>query len=184
VKRIKIIGISLLLVSTAAAHHIRGIPHYSYQDNYPQAPVFEEFRDTGPWALQFTYWKIPSQKALDLALYVKRAATDAPYEGGVTLQVFKEGEDETSEKNHPFTAYANPRNIYKVGWVYEESGLYNVRVIMGEGAEKITEHFTIQVGTIPLNYWYLGGTVIGVIALMAAVAILKKRINPETSATD
>jgi hypothetical protein len=178
----KLIAISLLLVSTATAHHIRGIPHYSYQENYPQAPAFEEFRESGPWSLQFTYWKIPSQNALDLALYVKRLDTDKPYSGAVTLQVFKQGEEETDDANHPFNAYANPRNIHKVGWVYEDPGVYIVKVDLGDGEERISEVFNIQVGTVPLNLLYLGGVVIGVIGLMAAVAILKKRIDSNPSA--
>ncbi len=175
-------GFLLFFTSVANAHHIRGIPHYSYQENYPQAPAFEEFRESGPWSLQFTYWQIPAQTALDLALYVKRLDTGKPYTGAVTIQVFKQGEDETSDINHPFDAYANPRNIHKVGWVYEESGLYIVKVDLGEGSEKISERFTLQVGTVPLNFWYLGGIAIGLIGLMVAVAILKKRIDPDPSA--
>jgi hypothetical protein len=159
----------------ASAHHIRGIPHYSYQENYPQAPAFEEFRESGPWLLQFTYWQIPSQDALDLALYVKSRDADKPYTGAVKLQVFKQGEDETNDINHPFNAYANPRNIHKVGWVYEEPGIYIVKVDLGDGAEKISERFTIQIGTIPPNYWFLGGAVVVVVGLMAGVAIIKKR---------
>jgi hypothetical protein len=165
----------LLFTTTATAHHIRGIPHYSYQENYPQAPAFEEFRESGSWELQFTYWQIPSQPALDLALYVKRLDTEKPYTGAVTLQVFKQGEDESTDLNHPVNAYANPRNIYKVGWVYEEAGVYIVKVDMGEGAEKISERFTIQVGTVAPNYWFLGGAAFVVVGLMAAVAIIKKR---------
>ncbi len=165
----------LLLVFSASAHHIRGIPHYSYQENYPQAPAFEEFRESGPWELQFTYWQIPSQPALDLALYVKRRDTGKPYSDAVTIQVFQQGEDEANDLNHPVNAYANPRNIYKVGWVYEEAGMYVVKVDLGEGDEQISERFTLQVGTVPPNYWFLGGAVVAVVGLMAAVAIIKKR---------
>jgi hypothetical protein len=171
----ELIAISLLIASAAAAHHIRGIPHYSYQENYPQAPAFEEFRESGPWSMQFTYWQIPSQTALDLALYVKRRDTDKPYSGAVKLQVFKQGEDEMNEINHSFDAYANPRNIHKVGWVYEDAGIYIVKIDLGEGEEKISERFTIQVGTVPPNYWFLGGAASVVVGLMAVVAVIKKR---------
>jgi len=171
----ELIALSVLVASTVVAHHIRGIPHYSYQENYPQAPAFEEFRESGPWSMQFTYWQIPSQTALDLALYVKRRETDKPYSGAVKLQVFKQGEEETNTINHPFDAYANPRNIHKVGWVYEEAGVYIVKVDLGEGDEKISERFNIQVGTVPPNYWFLGGSVMVVVGLMAGVAIIKKR---------
>ncbi|MBT3295850.1 MAG: hypothetical protein HN919_03140 [Verrucomicrobia bacterium] len=174
------IGAALITVTSASAHHIRGIPHYSYQENYPQAPLFEEFRDTGPWTLQFTFWPIPSQKALDLALYVKHATTDKPYDGPVTFRVYQHGED-LSEGNHPFAATANPRHIHKVGWVYEEDGIYYAEITVGEGDQAVSETFRFQVGNVKPNYIVLAGIALAVLALIAAVAIIKRR-QPEAIA--
>ncbi|MDP6523581.1 MAG: 4Fe-4S binding protein [Kiritimatiellia bacterium] len=160
--------------SVATAHHIRGIPHYSYQENYPQVPLFEEFRDAGPWTLQFTFWPIPTQKALDLALYVKHTTTGNPYDDAVTFRVYQHGED-LSEGNHPFQAYANPRHIHKVGWVYEEDGIYYAQISLGEGDQAISETFRFQVGKVKPNYLVLGGAGAAVFALITIVAIIKKR---------
>lgn len=169
-----ILSATLLTATTAPAHHIRGIPHYSYQENYPQAPLFEEFRDAGPWTMQFTFWPIPAQKALDLALYVKHATTDKPYDGPVTFRVYQEGEDLT-DGNHPFAATANPRHIHKVGWVYEEDGIYYAEITLGEGPEAVTETFRFQVGKVKPNTIVLTGIAIALLALIAAVAIIKRR---------
>ncbi len=164
----------LMTVAAAHAHHIRGIPHYSYQENYPQAPLFEEFRDSGPWTLQFTFWPIPAQKALDLALYVKHTATDVPYDGAVTFRVYQHGED-LSEGNHPFEATANPRHIHKVGWVYEEDGIYYAEISLGEGGQAVKETFRFQVGKVKPNVIAIALITACLLLLIATVAIIKKR---------
>jgi len=168
------IAAAVLIATAAPAHHIRGIPHYSYQDNYPQAPLFEEFRDVGPWTLQFTFWPIPAQKALDLALYVKHATTGKPYDGAVTFRVYQHGEDLT-DANHPFAATANPRHIHKVGWVYEEDGIYYAEITVGEGDQTVTETFRFQVGQVKPNYIVLGSIALAILALITTVAIIKRR---------
>ncbi len=170
----------LLTTTTVSAHHIRGIPHYSYQENYPQAPLFEEFRDTGPWTMQFTFWPIPAQKALDLALYVKHATTDKPYDGGVTFRVYRHGED-LAAGNHPFAATANPRHIHKVGWVYEEDGIYYAEITLGEGDQAVSETFRFQVGEVRPNYLLLIGVGLAILGLIVTVAILKKRQGTQSA---
>ena len=43
-----------VLASSAAAHHILGLPHYSYKENYPQAPTLEYPAFTGPYDILLT----------------------------------------------------------------------------------------------------------------------------------
>ena len=163
-------------VHSGFCHHIRGIPHYSYNENYPQSPLFEELRESGDWSLQFTFWEIPAKKALDLAFYAKSIASGEPYTNAVTFQVFSQGED-LAQKKHPFAATINPRNVYKVGWVYEDAGLYIARVTLGEGARAVSEDFLFQVGEPPPNYWFMGGCLGAVLVLVVSVALLKRRMD-------
>lgn len=113
-------GLVMLLASAAESHHIRGIPHYSYKNNYPETPVYEVVESEGRWLITFTYYVIPGQQALDLAIYIRDTANGELFEEPVTFLVF--GVREDPEESHPYTAYRNPTNIYKVGWVYEEEG--------------------------------------------------------------
>ena len=53
------VAIVLTLGTTAAAHHIRGIPHYSYQDHYPETPVYELTEVVDGYLVTFTYYQIP-----------------------------------------------------------------------------------------------------------------------------
>lgn len=161
-----------LLAPAAEAHHIKGIPHYAYTESYPQAPTFEELRRAGPFELRFTFFALPGTKNADLALYVKDTRGGKPYAGEVTMSVYAEGE--SPAQAHWVRAYRNKNNIYKVGWVYETSGVYYVRVRFAAGADAADETFRIQVGESGANYWVLGAVALGVAALIAVVAVLNR----------
>lgn len=38
-----------------SAHHIIGIPHYAYDESYPQLPFVEIVATSGPWDIRMTY---------------------------------------------------------------------------------------------------------------------------------
>ena len=158
--------------SEAQAHHIRGIPHYTYSENYPSAPMFEDVHELDHFVLRMTYYEIPGTKALDLALYVKNNRTGSPFQGDVTYAVY--GENEDPLKAHSVVAYRNKNNIYKAGWVYEHSGLYWVRVTFESEGKVYDDVFKLQMGDPPVNYWYLGLSAGGVVVLIIIVAILKR----------
>jgi len=156
----------------AAAHHIRGIPHYSYSENYPSAPAFEETREVGDFTLTMTYYEIPGAMALDLSLYIKDNRTGKVYDGDVIYAVY--GEDESPVEAHSVMALKNKNNLYKAGWDYEKDGLYYVSVKFTDGEELIDEVFTIQMGETGVNYWFLGIAGGGVLLLIVAVALIKR----------
>ena len=100
------------------AHHIRGIPHYSYKSNYPETPVYEVTEQEERWAVTFTYYTIPGQQALDLAIYIRDTSSNELFSGTVTFLVF--GKHEDPEQSHSYIAYRNPTNIYN------DAGSYTV----------------------------------------------------------
>ncbi len=161
-----------LLAPAAEAHHIKGIPHYAYTESYPQAPAFEELRRAGPFELRFTFFTLPGTKNADFALYIKDTRGGKPYAGEVTMTVYAEGESPAPD--HWVRAYRNKNNIYKVGWVYETSGVYYVRVRFASGADAADQTFRIEVGESEANYWLLGTVALGVMALITVVAVLNR----------
>lgn len=165
---------SLWAAPSARAHHIRGIPHYSYQDHYPETPVYEIEQPVDGYLVTFTYYEIPGSMALDLAMYIRDTLNDAPYDGPVTFWVF--GRHEDPARTHPFTAYRNPTNIYKVGWVYEEAGSYYVRIVFDDESGEHRGVFELTVGDSSAGFAYLAialGLVIG-FAVIAGVARKKR----------
>ena len=87
-----LLGALLLLVvpSTPAwAHHIMGIPHYSYDENYPQAPVLKLIENVGQWEFQLTAYPgkpVPGVPT-ELHVYVVDAQSRSLYRQPLTLEV-------------------------------------------------------------------------------------------------
>ncbi len=163
----------MLLSSIVESHHIRGIPHYSYRDNYPETPVYELIENTGQYEVTFTYYKIPASTAFDLAVYVRDTVTDKPYTGPVEFLVF--GKHEDPNVSHPFVAYRNQTNIYKVGWVYEEEGIYFVRVTFADSTKQHNVLFDMNVGNKNNVWLYLMVSVAIVILFAAVIGVLRKK---------
>lgn len=166
-------GAGFLSVQAALAHHIRGLPHYSYKSSYPETPVYEEVKQIDQYLVTFTYYKIPGQKALDLAIYIRNRASKEPFAEPVNLHIF--GKHEDPKRTRPFTAYRNPTNVYKVGWVYEDGGDYYVRVTFKDDAGVHNALFELSVGGGNRAWYLLAGSVLLVVAFAAIVGIVRRR---------
>lgn len=156
----------LLITTTSSAHHIRGLPHYGYSENYPQIPTYEETRVVDPWEITFSFIRIFETKNCDLAVYIKNRKTGKPFNDTVTFQVFGQWED--PQKTHPFDARLDPTNTFRVGWVYEDDGIYTMRIRFTDGKKKYAEDFKIQVGEVGFNLLWLilPGSVILILILL------------------
>ena len=182
-------AVAIMLVcvacSPAGAHHIRGIPHYTYSENYPNAPKVEYVREIDNVTLRMTYYEIPGTTSVDLAMYVKDNRSGKAFDGDVVYAVY--AEDENPLKAHAVKAFKNKNNIYKAGWTYEDQGLYFARVTFDCDGQKVDEVFKMQIGATEVNYWFLGLTGGGVAALIIVVAAIKRlqtrRDDPSGSAT-
>ncbi len=92
--RLKVLGavlLALTLTGDARGHHILGLPHYSYSENYPQAPTLEYPATTGPYDVLLTCYPgtpVPGETA-NLAFYIKNRETGQPYEKPITVRVLQ-----------------------------------------------------------------------------------------------
>ncbi len=175
-KKILLIIILLLItVESGDCHHIRGIPHYSYRDNYPETPVYEVIQNVSQYEVTFTYYKIPAKTAFDLAVYVRDTINDLPFTEPVVFLVF--GRHEDPEDSHPYTAFRNQTNIYKVGWVYEEEGDYFVRVTFADTVKVHNVLFEMKVGGKNNVWLYLVLSIASVMVFAAITGIIRKKQN-------
>lgn len=81
--------ISFLFATPAAGHHILGLPHYSYKENYPQRPTLEYPATTGPYDVLLTSYPgipVPGEPA-NLAFYIKNRVTQQVFSEPVTVRV-------------------------------------------------------------------------------------------------
>lgn len=166
----------LLLSTPALAHHIRGLPHYSYKDNYQQIPLVEEERKSGDWRTLFSYVKAFETKHYLLAMYIKNLKTDEPFKGIVNFKVF--GADENPDKVMSYNASPDITNTYKAGWSYEKDGMYTVRIKFSDGERTYTEDFMMQAGQTTFNYLWLaipGFIIVSLFGLTVAKRMREKR---------
>jgi hypothetical protein len=86
-----VILLAVLFPRVAAAHHILGLPHYSYKENYPQAPTLEYPATTGPYDVLMTSFPghpVPGESTA-IAFYIKDRNTGLPYAQPVSLRVLQ-----------------------------------------------------------------------------------------------
>lgn len=91
----RLLPLALALVALAAAageaHHILGLPHYSYRENYPQVPTLEYPASTGPYDVLLTTYPgrpVPGEPTT-LSFYVKDRTRSLRYDQPLTLRVLQ-----------------------------------------------------------------------------------------------
>ncbi len=83
--------LTALMPTRADAHHILGLPHYSYKENYPQAPTLEYPATTGPYDVLMTSFPghaVPGERTT-IAYYIKDRHTGLPYDQPVSVRVLQ-----------------------------------------------------------------------------------------------
>lgn len=72
--------LALTACVSASAHHILGVPHYAYDENYPQLPFVEVMARSGDWDLRLTYYPgiIQPGERIRFKLYGRHVETKEP----------------------------------------------------------------------------------------------------------
>lgn len=161
--------IALTFQTPLYAHHILGLPHYSYKENYPQAPVLEYPAYSGPYEILLTCYPgkpIPGQ-ATNLVFYAKNQQTDEPYEKSIRvrcLQTFTFGKNLEIIEPTTIEPYEQP---HKISVTFPKDGEYIIELSMEvEGQEEIIP-FMLVVGN-PSS----AGSILAVVAISLAAFVI------------
>jgi hypothetical protein len=120
------------LPTASYAHHILGLPHYSYKENYPQAPTLEYPATSGPYDILLTSYPgkpVPGEAA-SFSFYVKNRETGDPYNQPImirVLQTFTFGESKVILKPTESEPFEQP---HKLSITFPEDGEYVVELSM------------------------------------------------------
>ncbi len=78
--------------SSAIAHHILGVPHYAYDERYPQVPTLTYKVDAGRYQVEMTGYPGRPEPGTQcfLNIYITDLETGAPFDGSVQLEVLKD----------------------------------------------------------------------------------------------
>lgn len=136
---VTVLAVVLLTPATVNGHHILGLPHYSYKENYPQAPVLEYPATTGPYSvlLQSYPGKPNPGQRTNLVFDIKNTTSGERYRQPIkvrVLQTFTFGENRevlSTTKDQVGDV------LYKVYPTFPEAGEYVVELTMDvEGQEE------------------------------------------------
>jgi hypothetical protein len=175
------LGTGLLLHgSTSWAHHILGLPHYSYKENYPQVPTLEYPASSGPYDILLTSYPGKPQpgEATNLSIYIKDRTSGEPYGQAVIvriLQTFTFGRNRTV---HPAIRIEPFDQVHKLTATLDQAGEYVVEVTLDvEGRPEVIP-FLVVAGN-PTSGWSVLAAVAGGLGLflvvVRAVKIKRKR---------
>ena len=120
----------LLIPAAAHAHHIMGIPHYAYDEQYPQTPVLTYRVDAGPYELRMTGYPghpKPGERS-SIHVYINRRDNGALYGSMVRATVFQDamiGDDPVVYG--PIDAAIEER-VFKFYPTYQEVANYTIRI--------------------------------------------------------
>ena len=120
------------LAAPAWAHHIIGLPHYAYKDNYPQAPVLEYPATTGPYDVLLTSYPGRPEPAevANIVIYIKDRETGEPYLTPISLRIETQAMFGRGREILPATPRDQITNQFKYGITFPSAGEYIVELTM------------------------------------------------------
>ncbi len=172
--------LTMLWSSSANAHHILGLPHYSYKENYPQAPTLEYPATTGPYDLVMTSYPgkpVPGESA-NVAFYIKDRNTLAPYAQQVKVRLIQTSTFGSNKVLVPPTTVDAFDKTHKISMVFPDEGEYIVELTMDVEGQTEVIPFLVVAGDPTATASVLiviGVGMVGFIVIVRAIKIKRAR---------
>ena len=167
--------LALLAAAPALSHHILGIPHYAYDEDYPQAPVLTYLVEAGPYEVRMTGYPgrpVPGESCT-LHVYIRSMDGGAPFEGGVTLSIMHDRHIGTDPIIYgPIDAELDEA-MYKFYPRFDEEANYLVRIEYEAEDEPWIIDLPIVVGEPGSPWLVLGGVAAGLALFVIAVRAVR-----------
>ncbi len=168
----------LVLVAPASAHHILGLPHYSYKENYPQRPTLEYPATTGPYDILLTSYPgipVPGEPA-NLAFYIKNRGTGKAYAESVAIRILQTSTFGDNVELLPSRSTQPFDNEHKCRFTFPADGEYIVELsLMVEGQVEIIPFLMIAGAPTATASIAVTGCVALVVCFIVLRAVQKKR---------
>jgi ferredoxin-type protein NapH len=145
---------AVLAPPAALAHHILGLPHYSYKENYPQVPTLEYPAVTGPYDVLLTSYPgrpVPSEPA-NVAFYIKNSTSGEPYAKPVTVRVLQTFTFGRNRELQPPIRLQPFDQLHKLAVTFDREGEYIVELTMDVEGQPEVIPFLMVVGE-PSSAW-------------------------------
>ena len=173
-----ILGLALCMAYPAAAHHILGVPHYAYDEQYPQTPVLTYKADLHGYQIEMTAFpgKPEPGERTSIHVYIRNKHTGEVHDDTVTLTI-----------THDRLLLAEPvvygpieaeleESMYKFFPNFDREGNYSLALAFEAGGDHWVIELPMQVGEPGSPWAALGGGGAALVALLAIVrAVLIQR---------
>lgn len=142
---------SLGWLSLAWGHHILGIPHYKYSEEYPQIPFVEVIAQTGPYDLDFTYYPGTPKpgEPVRFKLYVKNRETNTPYRSPLEVRFLEDRflSDAAVLADQSIAVGTGPEaNDYKFYYTFDRPEAFFVELAFEDGDRIERIPFPVTIG--------------------------------------
>ena len=165
----------LAVVPEVDAHHILGIPHYTYDEMYPHTPILTFSLVAGPYDVKMRgYPGMPRPgERCTLHIDMKRLDNDAVFQGEVTLQVMQDhwfGEDPVIYG--PSTAKIEER-VFKFYPEFPEAANYTVRFSFEVDGVPWTVDLPMVAGEPGSPWTVVGGVGFGLFGFLIVIRAIR-----------
>jgi hypothetical protein len=177
-------GLLLVCSLPVAAHHILGVPHYAYDEDYPQAPVLTYKVQAGPNEVEMTTYPgrpAPGERC-SLHVYILPTDKERIFDAPVTLTVFRDRMIGADPVVYGPMEAQREEALYKFYPQFPLESDYVVRIDFMESDESWTIDLPIVVGEPGSPWVLLGGIAFGVIAFLVVIRALRIKMQRRTAA--
>ena len=175
-----ILGLTLCICLPATAHHILGVPHYAYDEQYPQTPILTYKADINEYQIEMTAFpgKPEPGERTSIHVYIRNTRTGEVHDKNTTLTITR---DRILVRDPivygPIEAELE-ESMYKFFPNFDRAGNYTLEL----GFQAADDHWVIelpmQVGE-PRSPWAAvgggGATLIALLVIARAIRIKRKR---------
>ena len=159
---------------SAHGHHILGIPHYAYDDSYPQAPVLKLKQSVGEWDFQLTGYPgnpQPGERS-QVHVYMTRRSDGLLFQGPLGIRVWQQRMLGPREAVHEGSEMPL-ENVFKFFFSYPEEGNYEVQLSYEDGVGTSTLTLPMVVGNPGSPLATLGTFAGGIFLLVLVVRAVR-----------
>ncbi len=173
-----VVLLSILATDRALGHHVLGLPHYSYKENYPQRPTLEYPATTGPYDVLFTSYPgmpTPGEPA-NLAFYVKDRERGVVYAAPVTVRVLETSTFGDNRVIVPATRVLPFDNQHKIQCTFPRDAEYVVELSLEvEGRQEVIPFLVVAGEPTATTSIVLAAISACLVVFVVARAVQKKR---------
>ena len=171
----------ILAATTAGAHHILGIPHYDYDERYPQVPILTYRVNAGALEVKMTGYPgrpEPGEQVF-LNVYMQDLSDSSLFGGEVTLEVLQDHMLGSDPVIYGPAVATLEEAVFKFFPRFPEEANYTIRISWQAEGAPWTIDLPMVVGE-PGSPWTLlasitAGVVVFLVVIRAARIKLKRR---------